>query len=80
MTVAPAVPASVGRASSPAVPTILSVTMNSMNPANVDELFARVVLTPPSKKRTSPVSGPEPPGSIADGTIERIWREERERR
>jgi prevent-host-death family protein len=49
-------------------------------PERERQLIARGVLTPPLKKRTSPVSWPEPPGNIPDEVIERLWREERESR
>ena len=40
-------------------------------------LVARGILTPPLNKRPTSVSWPEPPGDIADKTMEQIWREER---
>jgi len=43
-------------------------------------LVARGVLTPPLKKRPASVSWPEPPGNVSDKVMERLWREERERR
>jgi prevent-host-death family protein len=43
-------------------------------------LVARGVLTPPLKRRSSPVSWPEPPGTISDEVVEHLWREERENR
>jgi prevent-host-death family protein len=49
-------------------------------PERERELVARGVLTPPLKQRSSPVSWPEPPGSVPDKVIEQIWREERENR
>lgn len=42
------------------------------------ELIARGVLTPPRKRK--PLSLPKPLGNIADGVMDRIWREEREGR
>ena len=44
------------------------------------QLVARGVLTPPLKKRSSPVAWPQPPGTIPDEVIDRLWREERESR
>jgi len=49
-------------------------------PEHERQLVARGVLTPPLKKRNSPVSWPQPPGTISDEVIERLWREERENR
>jgi prevent-host-death family protein len=49
-------------------------------PESERELVARGVLMPPLKKRNSPISWPEPPGSISDEVVERLWREERENR
>ena len=43
-------------------------------------LVARGVLTPPLKKRRSPVSLPDPPGDISDDVMEQVWREERQGR
>jgi len=49
-------------------------------PERERQLIARGVLMPPLKKRSSPVSWPEPPGMIPDEVIERVWRDERENR
>jgi prevent-host-death family protein len=49
-------------------------------PERERQLVASGVLTPPLQKRSSPVSWPEPPGTISDEVIERLWREERENR
>jgi prevent-host-death family protein len=49
-------------------------------PERERELVARGILTPPLKRRSSPVSWPKPPGAISDEVIERLWREERENR
>ena len=49
-------------------------------PERERQLIARGVLTPPIKKRMSPVSWPESPGAVPDEVIEQIWREERENR
>jgi prevent-host-death family protein len=49
-------------------------------PERERQLIARGVLTPPLKRRTAPVSWPEPPGAIPDEVIERLWQEERENR
>ena len=54
--------------------------MESVDPANINELIARGILTAPTKKRVSPVSWPEPLGSVPDEVMERLWREERENR
>lgn len=43
-------------------------------------LVARGVLSPPLKKRRSPVAWPEPPGAISDDVMEKVWRKEREDR
>ena len=43
-------------------------------------LVARGVLTPPLKRRRSPVSLPDPPGDISDDVMEQVWREERQGR
>jgi antitoxin (DNA-binding transcriptional repressor) of toxin-antitoxin stability system len=40
-------------------------------------LIARGIMTPPLKKRRSPL--PAPPGNVSDEVMERIWREERDR-
>jgi prevent-host-death family protein len=55
-------------------------------PCSVDDepererrLIARGVMTPPLKKRRSPVSWPDPPGNISDEIMEQLWREERDR-
>ncbi|MGD0758705.1 MAG: type II toxin-antitoxin system prevent-host-death family antitoxin [Candidatus Sulfotelmatobacter sp.] len=49
-------------------------------PERERKLIARGLLTPPLRKRSSPVSWPEPPGRVPDEVIEQIWREEREDR
>jgi prevent-host-death family protein len=49
-------------------------------PEQEQQLIARGILTPPLKKRSSPVSWPEPPGNVPDEVVEQIWREERENR
>jgi prevent-host-death family protein len=49
-------------------------------PERERQLIARGVLAPPLKRRRSPVSWPEPPGSVPDEVIEQTWREERENR
>jgi prevent-host-death family protein len=43
-------------------------------------LVARGVLTPPLKKRPASQAWPEPPGSVSDKVMERVWREERKSR
>ncbi len=43
-------------------------------------LVARGVLMPPLKKRPVSAPWPEPPGSVSDTAMERLWREERENR
>jgi hypothetical protein len=43
-------------------------------------LIARGILTPPLKRRNSPVSWPGPPGNVSDEVMERLWQEEREDR
>jgi len=43
-------------------------------------LIARGIMTPPLKKRRSPVSWPDPPGNISDEVMEKLWQEEREGR
>jgi len=43
-------------------------------------LIARGVLKPPLKRRSSPVSLPDPAGNVSDEVMERLWREEREDR
>jgi prevent-host-death family protein len=40
-------------------------------------LIARGIMTPPLKRRTTPVSWPEPPGNVSDEVMEQVWREER---
>jgi hypothetical protein len=40
-------------------------------------LIARGILKPPLQKRPLPVSWPEPPGSVSDEAVQRIWRNER---
>jgi len=37
-------------------------------------------MTPPLRKRSSPVSLPAPPGNISDEVMEKLWQEEREGR
>jgi prevent-host-death family protein len=49
-------------------------------PERERQLVARGVLAPPLKQRSSPVSWPQPPGTIPDEVIQRLWREERENR
>ena len=56
-------------------------------PCSVDDepeperrLIARGIMTPPLKKRSSPVSWPDPPGNISDEVMEKLWQEEREGR
>jgi prevent-host-death family protein len=49
-------------------------------PERERQLVARGVLMPPLHQRSSPVSWPNPPGTISDEVIERLWREEREKR
>jgi prevent-host-death family protein len=49
-------------------------------PERERRLIARGVLTPPLKRRSSPVSWPNPPGNVSDEVIEQVWREEREDR
>ena len=49
-------------------------------PERERQLVARGVLMPPLQQRSSPVSWPNPPGTISDEVIERLWREEREKR
>jgi prevent-host-death family protein len=43
-------------------------------------LVARGVVTPPLKKRPASRAWPQPPGSVSDKAMERVWREERENR
>jgi prevent-host-death family protein len=49
-------------------------------PERERRLIARGIMTPPSKKRSSPASWPDPPGNISDEVMERLWQEEREGR
>lgn len=49
-------------------------------PERERQLIARGVLMPPLRKRSSPVSWPEPPGTMPDEVIKRVWREGRENR
>lgn len=49
-------------------------------PEQERRLVARGVLAPPLKRHGPPVAWPEPPGNIADETVERVWREERQDR
>jgi prevent-host-death family protein len=49
-------------------------------PERERQLIARGVLTPPLQQRSSPASWPEPPGTISDEVIERLWQEEWENR
>jgi prevent-host-death family protein len=49
-------------------------------PERERRLIARGVMTPPLKKRSSPVSWPDPPGNISDEVMEKLWQEEREGR
>jgi prevent-host-death family protein len=46
-------------------------------PERERRLIARGILTPPLKKRRSPL--PAPAGNVSDEVMERIWREERDR-
>ncbi len=46
-------------------------------PERERRLIARGIMTPPLKKRTSPL--PAAAGSVSDEVMERIWREERDR-
>jgi prevent-host-death family protein len=48
-------------------------------PERERRLIARGIMTPPLKKRRSPVSWPDPPGNISDEVMERLWQEERDR-
>jgi prevent-host-death family protein len=48
-------------------------------PERERRLIARGIMTPPLKKRSSPVSLPPPAGNVSDEVMERIWREERDR-
>jgi antitoxin (DNA-binding transcriptional repressor) of toxin-antitoxin stability system len=48
-------------------------------PERERRLIARGIMTPPLKKRRSPVSWPDPPGNISDEVMEQLWREERDR-
>jgi prevent-host-death family protein len=49
-------------------------------PEQERRLIARGVLTPPLKRRRSPVLWPDPPGDISGEVMERAWREERKNR
>jgi prevent-host-death family protein len=49
-------------------------------PERERRLVARGVLRPPLKRRSSPVSWPEPPGNISDEIMKQVWRDERENR
>jgi prevent-host-death family protein len=49
-------------------------------PEQERRLIARGIMTPPLKKRSSPVSWPDPPGNIPDEVMEKLWQEEREGR
>ena len=44
------------------------------------QLVARGILAPPLKKRSAPVSWPEPPGNVSDEVMHQVWQEERETR
>jgi prevent-host-death family protein len=48
--------------------------------AQVRQLVARGVITPPLRKRHARAEWPVPPGNISDEVMERVWREEREGR
>jgi prevent-host-death family protein len=48
-------------------------------PERERRLIARGIMTPPLKRRRSPVSWPDPPGNISDEVMERLWQEERDR-
>jgi hypothetical protein len=49
-------------------------------PERERRLAARIVLTPPLKRRPATVSWPGPPGSVSDEAMEQVLREEREDR
>jgi prevent-host-death family protein len=49
-------------------------------PEREQRLIARGIMTPPLRKRSSPVSLPAPPGNISDEVMEKLWQEEREGR
>ncbi|MFZ0770571.1 MAG: hypothetical protein WCA49_23435 [Candidatus Sulfotelmatobacter sp.] len=49
-------------------------------PERERRLIARGVLKPPLKRRSSPVSLPDPAGNVSDEVMERLWQEEREDR
>jgi prevent-host-death family protein len=46
-------------------------------PERERRLIARGIMTPPKRKRRSPL--PAPAGNVSDEVMERIWREERDR-
>lgn len=50
------------------------------NSEQEQRLITRGVLIPPLNKRPASVSWPEPPGDVSDWDMEKLWREERERR
>lgn len=49
-------------------------------PSRERRLITHGILTPPLKRPSSPVSWPEPPGSISDEIMEQVWQQERENR
>jgi len=49
-------------------------------PARERRLIASGVLVPPLRRRSSPLSWPDPPGNISDEVMEKLWQEEREGR
>jgi prevent-host-death family protein len=49
-------------------------------PERERRLIAKGVLVPPLKRRSTPVSWPDPPGNVSDEVMEKVWREERENR
>jgi hypothetical protein len=52
----------------------------AMDEANMDDLLAGGAMKPPRKKHVEPVQPPQPPGSVSDQVMDKIWREEREDR
>jgi hypothetical protein len=51
-----------------------------MNELNIDDLIAGGVIKPPRKKSAELVELPQPPGSVSDEAMEKVWHEEREDR
>jgi hypothetical protein len=51
-----------------------------MNEPNIDDLVAAGVIKPPRKRNSETVEMPQPPGSVSDEAMEKVWREERESR